>query len=258
MIRKSYRDGWLLIPQPAHAWVSGIIAQKWGNESVDKPEPHQAVALAATLHDVAWLDTDGHPPLNTKGEPLSFMEPELDDVTDMYARTVAHVSQIDLYAGILINRHVRVIYRSRETRGRDSKEAIQPLLNHLEAQETRAIEQIQAHPIYKAHVSHETLEHNYRILRACDLLSLFLFGAFAPFPIANMPLRYGKPFGEAHCKFVEENILKIEPYLFSEPELNFAISGFYIPQKIFETQAQLQEMFQKAERVVLERKIIGN
>lgn len=256
MIRKAYREGWLLIPQAAHAWVSGMIAQSWGNDAVHKANPKQALVLATTLHDAGWLAVDEKSPLNDKGEPLHFLEPEFDLAEPLYKRSVFHVMQIDPYAGILVGRHNQLIYNSRARYGRDPIEKVQALLKQLEQQEAQIIEQLRDHPIYSYYLDENMLNHNYRILRSCDLLSLFLFGGFPAREISDVPLRYGEPFETVSCQRIDEETLQIQPYIFAEPELNFTVSAFYIPQKTFKNEAELHKIFWEAERIILKRKIV--
>lgn len=257
MIRNAYREGWLLVPQPAHAWVAGMMAQKWGNNSVDQPQPYQAVVLGTTFHDAGWMPVDARSPLNEKGEPLHFLEPDFALAQTLYSGAVSQVMQIDPYAGLLIGRHVHLIYSSRATYGRDPLEKVQPLLNNLQQQEAETIAQLQAHPVYSDYLDADTLRHNYRILRTCDLLSLFLFGGFPTRDIADVPLRYTAPFEPVSCKHLDEESLAIQPYLFAEPELHFTVSAIYVAQKTFENEAELHEILPSAERIVLKRRIVS-
>jgi Protein of unknown function (DUF3891) len=257
MIRKAYREGWLLIPQPAHAWVSGLMAQKWGNKNINQARPYQAVVLGTMLHDAGWLAVDEKSPLNEKGEPLHFLEAEFDLAEALYRRSVFHVMQIDPYAGLLVGRHNQLIYNSRARHGRDPIEKIQPLLEQLGQQEAQTLEELRNHPIYCDYLDENSLNHNYRILRTCDLLSLFLFGGFPENDISDVPLRYGEPFETVSCRRIDEETLQIQPNIFAEPELNFTVSAFYIPQKTFKNEAELQKLFWDSERIILRRRIVS-
>lgn len=257
MIRLEHGEGWLLLPQPAHAWLSGTLAQHWGNERVSCPQPKDAVVLGATLHDVDWYALDSRPVMNDQGEPLSFLQPKLDDVEGMYARTVSQVEQIDPYAGILVNRHVQLIYNSRVTHGTDPAERVQPLLDSLRQQEQAAIERLQTHPLYGASVDEERLHHNYRILRTCDLLSLFTCGGFPPRTLSDVPGRYGEPLLTVECELIAEHTLRITPNVLNVPEVTVAIEGRYIPQKRYEDAAHYAEDFHAAQVVTVPLRVVG-
>lgn len=257
MIRKAYRDGWILVPQSAHAWVAGMMAQEWGNDIVNQAKPYQAVVLGTSLHDAGWMAVDEKSPLNKNGEPLHFLELEFDLAEALYKRSVSHVMQIDPYAGVLVGRHNHLIYNSRATHGRDPIEKVQPILEQLEQQEAQTIEQLRDHSIYCDYLDEDRLNHNYRILRTCDLLSLFLFDVFPENDISEVPMRYGEPFEMVSCQRIDKETLQIQPYIFAEPELNFTASAFYIPQKTFKNEAELHKIFWSAERIILKRKIVS-
>ena len=256
MIRTAYDDGWLLISQPAHAWLSGQMAQQWGNDAVDPPQPYPAVMLGTTLHDAGWMMADSEPTLNQNGEPLNFIELTFEAGEPMYRRGVTHVMDIDPYAGILANRHVQNIQRSRATYGRDPVEVVQPMLDALEAQVQATVEQLRDHPTYGTFLSDNTLRHNYQILRTCDLLSLFLCGGISVRDIPEVSLRYGEPVQSVQCHWIDDETLRIEPYLFAEPRLTLTVTGRCLPQKTFTDVRELRAMYLTAEPVVLVRKMV--
>ncbi|MGJ3240845.1 MAG: DUF3891 family protein [Anaerolineae bacterium] len=258
MIRLPYQDGYLLIPQPAHAWLSGQLAQHWGNgKRVDRPAPYQAVVLATTLHDAGWLDKDGIPSLNAQQEPLDFLEPVLDDVQGVYERGVTNVQQIDPYASLLVNRHIKTIYHSRAVHGRDPLERLQPLLDDLDAHYQRTLAQIKAHPLYQAHLDPDTLDHNYRIVRTCDLLSLFVCGAFPTREVSDVPLRYGAPFERLTCTLIDADTLQVSPNIFNQAQITVHLQARVIPQRQYSTPDAYREAFENAEFVTLTKTVCG-
>lgn len=256
MIRIPHEDGWLLIPQTAHAFFSGQLARHWGNAAVAAPQPRAAVEVAALLHDCGWYDLDRQPLQNASGEPLHFIEPQLDQVEAMYAKTVAQVRQIDPYAGVLVNRHVRVIYNSRLTHGRDPEERLRPLLDHLEQRERDTLNTLREHPHYGAHLAEWTLHHNYRIVRTCDLLSLFACGAFPAKTASDVPTKYGVPFLDMACELIAPHTLKISPYLFDQTEIVVPIQAHIIPQKRYNNPDAYRDAFAKAGQVTISLRIV--
>src|SRR5690606_20855747 len=69
--------------QPAHAWISGQLADAWGNADVGLEPPPIAVRLAADQHDIAWLEWEAAPTLNPEtGLPYAFNQlPTLDHLS---------------------------------------------------------------------------------------------------------------------------------------------------------------------------------
>src|SRR5512146_658467 len=99
MLLRETQNGKLAITQTAHAWVSGQLAQAWGNERFGQVEPREAVCLAAEQHDIGWTLWEPEPVLNAAtGYPHAFLElpPE------------THLGQIWSHAGqlaLLTNRY---------------------------------------------------------------------------------------------------------------------------------------------------------
>src|SRR5918911_1161278 len=71
-----YEDdaGVICIGQASHAWVSGQLARRWGNDRFARPDPFDEVCLGAEQHDVGMSEWDLLPELDPDtGLPRSFM-----------------------------------------------------------------------------------------------------------------------------------------------------------------------------------------
>ena len=75
MLHRLTKQGLICITQPNHAWLSGQLAQAWGNEDFGLLTPPKEVCLGAELHDIGWLHWEQAPTLNPKtGYPHNFTE----------------------------------------------------------------------------------------------------------------------------------------------------------------------------------------
>ena len=54
MLHRKLGNGVVIITQPAHAWVSGQLAQQWGNPDFEPAT--EEVRFATEQHDVGFLD----------------------------------------------------------------------------------------------------------------------------------------------------------------------------------------------------------
>jgi hypothetical protein len=183
MICRRERDGWLLITQPAHAWLAGELCRIWGNETFARPAPFEAVVLATHLHDNGWLTWDANPRLSVDGRPVSFLETNLEETIPIWRTAVQHVSLLDPYSALLVSKHASTIYRRRKEREIDPPEERSILEEMLDEQETvqnalRA--QLAHHPKYASASKKEQSSRAYRWLRLCDLLSLALCADYMP------------------------------------------------------------------------------
>lgn len=113
MICRRERDGWVLITQPAHAWLAGELAAIWGNDAFAVPAPLEAVVLATRLHDVGWMTWDTTPRLGADGKRVNFLDITLDETIPSGGRQYAKVSLLDPCATFLVSMHPSTIYHRR-------------------------------------------------------------------------------------------------------------------------------------------------
>jgi len=113
MILREPEDGFrLLIPQPAHAFLSGQMMAAWGAPGFSRPDPVPEVILAAEQHDVAWLDWETAPTLNPEtGLPHSFTELGPEVHAPMWARGVEWARAAwGLWPALLVSLHGTRVY----------------------------------------------------------------------------------------------------------------------------------------------------
>ncbi|UCG26086.1 MAG: DUF3891 family protein [Chloroflexota bacterium] len=207
MIVRREGRGYLLISQPAHAWLAGELAAAWGNERFARPSPPEAVVMATRLHDIGWLAWDGAPRLGEDGRPVNFLDTTLSETIPLWKRAVEQVSLLDPYAALLVSKHASTIYRRRLQRGADPPEqraAVAAQLADHAAIQAAMSRQLASHRVYGPAVEPNRLNATYRWLRACDLLSLALCTDDIPAagmidavvgiePVKQVQVRYERP-----------------------------------------------------------------
>jgi hypothetical protein len=244
MICRPQSDGWLLISQPAHAWIAGQLAAAWGNGDFAPPAPRETVVLATALHDIGWFEWDAAPALHPDGRPVNFLETSLDETRQVWQRGVTHVSSLDPYAGLLVSLHASTIYRRRLERGADppAKQAeLQTLLADAAAARADLQARLKGHPRYGLAVEPTVLRVNYRLLRVCDLLSLTLCtGPLEEGEITAVPGRKPDGWVAIHYLPVDDATLALAPYPFSTPQLTVEVEARRLHQRIYPNPAALQ------------------
>ncbi len=175
----SRRDGELyLVEQVEHARLCGELAQHWGNERFARPEPLDGVRTGAAMHDEGWRQPDEQPLFNAEARrPLHFLEIEMKDHIPLYGQGVERTFGLDPYAGLLVSMHWTGLYRSRwgmqSGKVQFADEAAQ---SETVAHEERRWIEVKRDLLTEARRSdfEASLWHNYDLLQAWDLLSLYV------------------------------------------------------------------------------------
>ena len=159
MIVRERADSFVLVEQHDHALVSGEFARRW----VEGPNPRESTLYAVENHDVAWRGPDREVLWDGEsGRPHSFLDYPLGPKLSAQRWGIEQVEARDAYAGCLCSMHyARFLVGSEkpvEVEFREGEAARQGRLR-----EGMSWEEL------------ENLERNFRFLRLCDGLSLFLF-----------------------------------------------------------------------------------
>jgi hypothetical protein len=111
MLYRAIGENRICITQPTHAWVSGQMAQVWGNEMFGSVTPYEAVCLGAEQHDIGWLPWESAPTLNPDtGYPHSFLEVAPQVHTKLWAGAKHLVMPMGRYAALLVSLHGTGLY----------------------------------------------------------------------------------------------------------------------------------------------------
>jgi hypothetical protein len=151
-------DCFLLFGQHEHALMAGEFARRWG----ERPVPFEPTVYAVASHDLAWREPDTEVLWNEENnKPYSFMDYPLHLKLPAQKRGIDQVEAQDPYAGCLCSMHyARFLLeaeRPEEIEFRDGEFERQRRL-----EEGMSVAEL------------ENLERNFRLLRLCDGISLFL------------------------------------------------------------------------------------
>lgn len=269
MIVRHRHDSFVLIDQNEHGRLAGALARHWGNEEFAGPEPLESVARAAAMHDEGWRDRDAVPLFNdSERRPLHFRELPVEEHIPLYRNGVQAVAAADPYAGLLVGMHWTGLYRGRwglQPRGSGLKGAT----SDAEAQRTRAVEQEERRwAEVKATLLGDgqrrapweaALWHNFELLQALDLLSLYVSaGPHDKAPAAQdaaadaavglslgdidqpagersvpAPVRPAQPMRELVLRVREPGVVVVDPYPFAADSVRAAVTAPAIPARAY-------------------------
>jgi len=245
MIRRESDEGWTLITQPSHAFLSSRIMDFWGNEDFETIAPRDEVMLAIREHDCGWEETDSAADLNPKnGYPRSFMEMRPESQLEIWSECFEKYAGEYPYACALIALHFSELNERTISRNPNNKAAVS-LREKIREFLRRSLE---------IRVGDESLngclpadiQTNLRFLQVGDIISLGLCHGSRSVTIPGVPINYLGDTVEIALSSEDGLNYTICPNPFSQDSLHFEISGRKLGKKSFGAQEELKEAFHSA------------
>lgn len=210
MLLRPVDDGVIAIGQASHAWVSGQLARAWR----PKPQPWEAVCLAAEQHDVGMAQWDLAPTLNPQtGLPHTFVEMDLDTHLRLWHAAPSRLLTQSRYAALLVSLHGTKLYGRRDLARSDPGEADR-IRRYLASQ--RVLQQRLAGELG---ADWATLREQQALMFTWDGLSLALLLSWDPYEVGGVTLRAGV----------------VEPWPFAPDELTVVCEGRRLRGRFEET-----------------------
>jgi Protein of unknown function (DUF3891) len=259
MLRMESETGWWLIRHPDHARLAGDFAAAWGNKLFRRPEPRARVLLGIATHDDGWAARDAHPSITRQGKPSAFSSElvgkysafEEIDIADYLAvrdRAVRIIAEKDPYAGLLISMHTYNLLTAHADRTTIAAEGLALLDEFLVRQRAYQAELLSAiatdstlTPLEK---SEQTILEHFRLLQACDNLSLLSCVAYGQSAhlLHPLPLKDGST-AEVKVSPVAPRHFRLSPWPFTESELTFRFPAKHVEGRVFGASAELEELY---------------
>lgn len=255
MLRMESETGWWLITHPDHARLAGAFASAWGNEQFRRPEPRARVLHGISTHDDGWAARDAHPSVTRQGKPSAFSielvgkysafeEIDIAEYLAVRDRAVRIIADQDPYAGLLISMHTYSLltdHADRSTMAPEGIAALDAFLDRQRAYQRELRSAVAADdslaPIARAE---RTILDHFRLLQACDNLSLLACVAYAsPAHLLHpLPLNDGTT-AEVRVHPIAPRHFRLSPWPFAEPELRFTFPARHIEGMTFASSAEL-------------------
>jgi hypothetical protein len=267
MIRLETETGYWLVTHQDHARLAGAFASEWGNDLFHSPEPRTQVLRGVASHDDGWVARDQHPQITRQGRPSAFSvelvgkysafeEIDLADYLAVRERAVRMVADADPYAALLVSMHTYNLLTARADRSTIQPGQL-PLLDAFLARQKQFQQELRDRLTLETQLSAEEIspariESHFRLLQACDNLSL-LGCVDYPHPgdlLHALPLRDG---GESGIKVTSlgNRQFRLDPYPFATSPLVLHLPARKVEGKIFSSAEALGEQFHGAETVLL-------
>jgi hypothetical protein len=262
MLRMESETGWWLITHPDHARLAGEFAAAWGNAEFAKPEPRARVLKGIACHDDGWANRDAHPSITRQGKPSAFSielvgkysafeEIDIEDYLAVRDRAVRIIAEEDPYAGLLISMHtynLLTAHADRSTIAAEGLVLLDDFLDRLREFQGDLRARIASDTSLKdADKSEERVVEHFRLLQACDNLSLLTCVSFkAPAHLLH-PLRL-KNGGTAEVQVVPvgPRHFRLSPWPFEEQDVQFTFPARHVEGRLFSDSRSLEAAFQGA------------
>jgi hypothetical protein len=254
--------GWWMITHQDHARLAGAFAAAWGNAHFRRPEPRARVLHGIASHDDGWVVRDAHPAITRQGKPSAFStelvgrysafeEIDIADYLAVRGRAVRIIAENDPYAGLLISMHTYNLLTAHADRSTIAPEGLALLDAFLEQQrayQSALLAHIAVDDSLTANEkSEQTILEHFRLLQACDNLSLLACVAYSsPASLLHpLPLNDG---GSCEVKVLPSapRHFRLHPWPFAEPELSFEFPARHVTGRLFNSSAHLDAAFNSA------------
>jgi hypothetical protein len=228
-----YEDdhGVVCIGQASHAWVSGQLARRWGNERFAAPDPFDEVCLGAEQHDVGMAEWDLRPDLNPDtGLPRTFLEMPLQTHLELWSAAPDKVLTQSPYAALIVSMHGRALYARRDTGEPDSdeSEAVAAYVARQDVYQQDLMRNLGEDPRRAA--------RNQTLVWALDFLSLAPMLDWVPDTL-EAPTSPGAPNATLLVDRPDDLSVTVDPWPFGEDELTIRYQGRRLTERFRDQQA---------------------
>jgi hypothetical protein len=267
MLRSQSDMGWWLVTHPDHARLAGQFAEHWGNDLFISPEPRADVLEGISAHDDGWAVRDAAPEITKQGKPSAFSsdlvgkysafeEIDLLDYLAVRRQAVATVVGHNPYAGLLVSMHTFDLLANRADRSTiraDQLPLLDAFLEDQKALQHKVRFQLTDDPLYHPEeVSPQRIEDHFRLLQACDNLSLLTCVDYSG--TANLlhalPVTGGRR-EPVSVQRISVRHFRLEPYPFDVSPLTFQFQARFVQPLTFSSKEELRQSFTAAKPKML-------
>ena len=262
MLRAQHPQGWWLIRQPDHAVLASQFAEHWGNTVFTLPEPRADVLEGIRRHDDGWATRDQAPLITRQGKPsafgsdlvgkyTAFEEIDLKDYLGVRGKALEIVARDNAYAAVLISMHTCNLLTANADRRTIQPDEL-PLLDDFVEHQKRRQSELKAAcaasgRFTDADLSEATFLRHFRLLQACDCLSLLSCVDYeAPATLLHPLATKDGGVRTVQVHRVGSRTFRLDPYPFSSSPLSFQIPGRRVDGHTFQSADALQRNYAAA------------
>ena len=244
MIRKETSNGWIIFTQIDHAELAAEIMKYWGNSVFEKFRPWEEVLFAIGEHDCGWSEWDSNPRVNPANNyPMNFMEMNTRDQHLIWNKCFREHSLKHQYASALIAMHFEKFNCKAISKNPYDGESVK-LKNEIDNFITELM--VSTKGIFESEAV-DNAEVNLKYLQIGDIISLALCHGWESVQINEVPLNYNDMKSELNLNSENGTNYLVNPYPFSQDNIEFKIRGKRLDQKYFSSDEELRILIDQTE-----------
>ncbi len=252
----------VIVPQPAHAWISGQLARAWGNDRFGAVFPREAVCLAAEQHDLGWLGWEAAPTRDpSTGLPWNFTALPRTIHAPLWAEGVDHaLASLGRYPALLVSMHGVGIYVrfGKSPPGSDDARAVEAFNAAETARQGRLLASLAADPGWAEAARPAMVSRNSALVLAWDLMSLIIcHGLTGTRDVSEVPDATGEMTLTVTALDGDPERLAIDPWPFREREVTVACEGVVLPDATFDDDASMRAALADAPRAPVRATLVA-
>lgn len=246
MLYRTLNQTRICITQPTHAWVSGQLAQRWGNSEFGAIAPYAAVCLGAEQHDIGWIPWEAAPTFNPQtGYPHSFTEVGSEVHTRLWSKAKHLALPMGRYVALLVSLHGTGLYE-RFTHWKQSPEStriVEAFLNQEREFQQLLLQQLAQDSAYAPYVEPDVIARNQRLVATMDALSLALCMALTtPQQLEHVPTTSGETTLTLVPNPDDPTQWWLEPWCFQTKQVTVVFEGRVLQQQASSEQFMREQL----------------
>lgn len=265
MIRRQTPQGYELITQDDHAILAGDLARQVDPEFLHSLDPAEATLLGIRHHDAGWHLFDELPVLSTAKIPLDVFEAPRQITHKAWLESANRACSIHPYAGLLVCLHGLSLSAMSVSANPPVRFDPQQLRQQFDLNkfQHRMIEKLESlrnqvglrtdRPLRLGLAEgwidpeEDKLKHNFRLLQAMDVLSLWVCCTHMPSVLsAHFSPAPGQPARRLTIHRSSPHELRLTPWFFRSNRVEACVRYRAIPSKTYATDQELRQAYAEA------------
>ena len=258
MIRKRVGNEFWLIRQADHADIAAELVSQIGNATIARVEPFEQVMQATRLHDCGWATHDDRPTLSAQKFPLDVFESSRDITFDCWLQSARRAADVDPYVGLLVSLHQLALSAASVSNNQPARYDVQQLrqqfdLNKFQHNVIELLENLRGRCGLRTDKSlrlgigdgwtddaEEKLKFGFRLMRACELMSLAMCCTQLPHAITEpVHTRVGGGTVQLQLHRPADDVLLVKPWPFAPASLTLDVPYRPVPARVYADETDL-------------------